>query len=58
MKATNINPAIAIEFKMEAIASKCKKSISKFIDTYLVFFQMPTGMIPNQEQQQQMWSKK
>ncbi len=43
MKAMNINPV-------------CKKAISKFIDTYLVFFQMPTGMVVNPEQQQ-IWRK-
>ena len=53
----NMNPTIAEEYNKEAIADKCKKAISKFIDTYLVFFQMPTGMVVNPEQQQQMWRK-
>ncbi len=38
MKAMNINPAVAVEYSKEAFAAKCKKAISKFIDTYLVFF--------------------
>lgn len=57
MKAMNMNPTIAVEYNKETIADKCKKAISKFIDTYLVFFQMPTGMVVNPEQQQQMWRK-
>ena len=57
MKAMNMNPTIAVEYNKKAIAYKCKKAISKFIDTYLVFFQMPTGMVVNPEQQQQMWRK-
>ncbi len=56
MKAMNINPAVAVEYSKEAFAAKCKKAISKFIDTYLVFFQMPTGMVVNPEQQQ-IWRK-
>lgn len=56
MKAMNINPAVAVEYSKEAFAAKCKKAISKFIDTYLVFFQMPTGMIVNPDQQQ-IWRK-
>ena len=56
MKAKNINPAVAVEYSKEAFAAKCKKAISKFIDTYLVFFQMPTGMVVNPEQQQ-IWRK-
>ncbi len=56
MKAMNITPAATVEFNKEAFADKCKKAISKFIDTYLVFFQMPTGMVVNPEQQQ-IWRK-
>ena len=52
----NINPAVAVEYSKEAFAAKCKKAISKFIDTYLVFFQMPTGMVVNPEQQR-IWRK-
>ncbi len=56
MKAMDINPVVAVEYSKEAFAAKCKKAISKFIDTYLVFFQMPTGMVVNPEQQQ-IWCK-
>ncbi|MBQ6228097.1 MAG: hypothetical protein IJK08_06030 [Prevotella sp.] len=56
MKAMDINPVVAVEYSKEAFAAKCKKAISKFIDTYLVFFQMPTGMVVNPEQQQ-IWRK-
>ncbi|MBQ6227626.1 MAG: hypothetical protein IJK08_03555 [Prevotella sp.] len=56
MKAMDINPVVAVEYSKEAFAAKCKKAISKFIDTYLVFFQMPTGMIVNPEQQQ-IWKR-
>lgn len=56
MKAMNITPVVAVEFNKEAFSTKCKKAISKFIDTYLVFFQMPTGMVVNPEQQQ-IWRK-
>ncbi len=56
MKAMDINPIVAVEYSKEAFAAKCKKAISKFIDTYLVFFQMPTGMVVNPEQQQ-IWRK-
>ena len=56
MKAMNINSVVAVEYSKEAFAAKCKKAISKFIDTYLVFFQMPTGMVVNPEQQQ-IWRK-
>ena len=52
----NINSVVAVEYSKEAFAAKCKKAISKFIDTYLVFFQMPTGMVVNPEQQQ-IWRK-
>ncbi len=37
------------------VVAKCKKAISKFINTYLVFFQMPTGMYVDPEQQKQIW---
>ena len=56
MKAMDINPVVAVEYSKEAFAAKCKKAISKFIDTYLVFFQMPTGMVVNPEQPQ-IWRK-
>ena len=56
MKAMDINPVVAVEYSKEAFAAKCKKAISEFIDTYLVFFQMPTGMVVNPEQQQ-IWRK-
>ena len=52
----DINPVVAVEYSKEAFAAKCKKAISKFIDTYLVFFQMPTGMVVNPEQPQ-IWRK-
>lgn len=58
MKAMNITPVVAVEFNKEAFSTKCKKAISKFIDTYLVFFQMPTGMVVTPEQQQQIWRKR
>ena len=56
METMNMSPVVAVEYHKEAFSAKCKKAISKFIDTYLVFFQMPTGMIVNPEQQQ-IWRK-
>ena len=56
-KTMNITPVIAVKYSKEAFAAKFKKAISKFIDTYLVFFQMPTGMVVPTEQQQ-MWRKR
>ena len=55
MKTMNVTPIVAVEYSKEAFAAKMKKAVSKFIDTYLVFFQMPTGMVPTTGQQ--IWSK-
>jgi hypothetical protein len=40
------------KFNKKAFTAKCKKAISKFINNNLVFFQYPTGMCvdPNQQQ--------
>lgn len=43
---------MASQYGQEAFFTKCKKAISKFISTRLVFFQYPTGMVVNPEQQQ------
>ena len=56
----NINPVVAVEYSKEAFADKCKKAISKFIDTYLVFFQMPIFLflrVPSEQNQLSITSR-
>ena len=57
MKTMNATPMTIAQYEHNHadFAKKYKKAISKFINTYLVFFQMPTGMYVNPEQQKQIW---
>ena len=52
MKTIEATPMAIAQYEKDAFVAKCKKSISKFISTYLVFFQMPTGMFVSPDQQQ------
>ena len=54
MKTVKANPMAMAMYEVESFAAKFKKATSKFISTRLVFFQMPTGMFVNPDQQQ-MW---
>ena len=56
MNTMNIAPVVVVEYNKDAFVAKCKKAVSKFINTYLTFFQMPTGMCVDPAQQQ-IWSK-
>ena len=52
MKTIEATPMAIAQYEKDAFVAKCKRSISKFISTYLVFFQMPTGMFVSPDQQQ------
>ena len=57
MKTMNATPMTIAQYEHDHadVIAKCKKAISKFINTYLVFFQMPTGMYVDPEQQKKIW---
>ena len=57
MKTMNATPMTIAQYEHDHVdvVAKCKKAISKFINTYLVFFQMPTGMYVDPEQRKKIW---
>lgn len=56
IQTINTVPTIVVENKLATFGSKCRKAVSKFINTYLVFFMMPTGMAVTPGQQ--VWKQK